>query len=178
MINGRGKRGLRKGCASEIHGRGASYSRSVHVFFHHVFLLHTTASRLSHVMWSSLVGEPMPLCSIALPEPSVCCWRFSLRFFLPRLFSQLRPHTQLSVREGGLLSAFARRDHCWSHFPYFGEKVGYASFFFYVFPVSRRAVSGMGMCKNRWLNQSQTFEIGSAAQKRAAGVAPITSIIR
>ena len=36
----------------------------------------------------------------------------------------------------------------------------------------------VGMCNDRCLNQSQTFEIGSTAQKRAAGVAPITSIIR
>ena len=41
-----------------------------------------------------------------------------------------------------------------------------------------KARTEVGMCNNRCLNQSQTFEIGSAAQKSAAGVAPITSIIR
>ena len=52
----------------------------------------------------------------------------SSAFILP-----LRPHTELCARVGELLSAFGRRDHCWSHFPYFGEEVEYASFLLYVF---------------------------------------------
>ena len=85
----------------------------------------------------------MPLCSIALPEPTVCCWSFFfLRYCPPRLFSQLRLRKQLSVCEDGLQPAFARRGHCWSHFPYFGEKVVYASFLLYDFSGSRGQAEG------------------------------------
>ena len=89
--------------------------------------------RCCHVFGASRYGLPMPLCSIALPEPVCVLLEVLFLVLSPRLFSQLCNHKQLSVCEDGLHPAFVRRDHCWSHFPYFGEKVVYASFLLYVF---------------------------------------------
>ena len=80
-----------------------------------------------------------------VPCTGCLCHGIQLRFLsllcpVGALFLVLSPRrfpscalTSSSLYEDELHPAFVRWDHCWSHFPYFDEKVVHASFLLYDF---------------------------------------------
>ena len=91
VISERGKRARRQGCASEIHGGGASCTRSVHVF--------SIASLIAlHYSFGAVI------CCVGIVSSVWCVEGFLFRFFPPHLFSPVASLTRNPpVREGGLL---------------------------------------------------------------------------
>ena len=145
MISGRGKRDQKKGCVSEIHGRRASGYSLCPWRFPTTFLFFAHHYSFRAVLLNAVFrGREVHATVFNCASCSVC---ELFEVFFPVLSSGFfSPSCVLTrnsfVREGGLLPASARRDHCWSPCPYFGEKVKYASLCVYIFFGPSRWSSG------------------------------------